>query len=201
MEKYLKETKVCLHIRVRKQIQKEALVKAFDDRYKKYIISTEVGKSKELHHHILLILSNKAKVYTGTRTCPFTTWLKKEFGFKGNSDFSCVPARDQKQLSKYVVKDGSYVHKGFTDKEIKFFSTASNKKGKDEFKKELTKLEDSYYKDKTEIYQFYEAFIKLKISYGQNIYWSHCDAYVTKVMFKKDPSLICQYTSRRLGME
>ena len=61
----------------------------------------------------------------------------------------------------------------------------------DKFGVELHKLEEEYFaSEHNPIRTFAKNFVKLKISYGQNIYGNHIKAYILKIKFKKDPSFI-----------
>lgn len=148
------------------------------------------------HLHVYIELA-KLQWFDKVKDSKISKWIKESFDVKG-SQYSVSKVRKQKQVKKYILKDGEYFAQGFTPEELLPFYKVSNKKGLDKMGLALADLEMDYMASKTDTVTFYEKYIKLKVDYGQNIYWNHCDAYITKMMFKKDKSKIRWYVSNRV---
>lgn len=191
------------HLRLYRTISLEEMSQFIDgiSKITKYIISKEYSKTRGEHFHCYLVFED-AKDLLKNREQGIRDIFIKRFNIQdANSDYSFSPRRNENQLKKYVLKDGQYRYKNIPKDEIEALVKASNKKGKDQFGEDLTRLEDNYLKSKDmTIKSFYHSFVKLKVSYGQNIYPSHCDAYVYKIQFKKDPRKIIDFVESRLAM-
>lgn len=175
-------------------LERDEIFSKFQGTFKKFIIGFEEG-----HQHIMLVTKPKDEWMKGSIHKKLRDWVKKTFNVQGNGQYSIKYAKNEKQLSKYVVKDGDYKSVGFSDKELALFLLCSNKKGLSNLKVELNKIEASFFSDEIDIVELYALFVKIKIKYGQNIYPNHMDAYVMKIYFKKYPALINTFVSDRLS--
>lgn len=115
--------------------------------------------------------------------------------YGGRCKYYFKRADNVKQMLKYTLKDGDYVSKGIEPKYIELLKKTSVKKGLDKFGQQLQTLEEDFMSDKIRFEKFGEEFVKLKISYGQNLYSSHIKAYLQKMKFRKNPEYIKQYIS------
>lgn len=120
--------------------------------------------------------------------------LKSSYG--GRGQYQLTVAKNVKQMKKYILKDGDYVYGNMNEKEIETLRKCSNKKGLDNFGKELQLLEEKYLGTDNHMFsQFAFNFVKLKISYGQNLYGNHIKAYLNKMRCKRDPNYIREYVN------
>lgn len=149
---------------------------------KKYIICDELT-----HYHCLAETQMSKKEIVRV--------IKEKLNLKGNADFSVIKAKSKQQLKKYILKDGNYKYKGFTDEEIKLLRKQSFKKGIDKLQIVLEGYEIEYYNGDISFTQFGERYIQLKIEYNQNIHGNHVKAYLTKIKMKKNPDCIREYIS------
>lgn len=140
----------------------------------KYIISSEDG-----HYHCLFQTAKKRKE------------LREEInkhGFKGNKDFSLTTVRDVKKARSYVVKDGSYIFKGYTQKEIEdAYKLSFKKKG---YSEDLLELEEKYLTKGMMFERFVEAVVSLKVQYNHNLNKTHIKSYLEKMRCKQDPQYL-----------
>lgn len=196
MDEFLDKMSDVIHIRIKKKIDEDSLQELFHQHnIKRYIISNEGD-----HLHVLVqtlkgVWFDKSE---GSKTL-IARVLKEKYGLKGNKDYSVALAREPNQLKKYVLKDGNYKFKGFKEDVINLFRLCSNKKGKDKLAKELQQLEEDYFQGEMSTEELYEKFIALKLSYGQNIYWNHTDAYIQKLQMKRSPQIIKERVRRRMS--
>lgn len=147
----------------------------------KYIVSQEGFKESHLHYHALIQTQDVEAIRRSLKSA----------GITGNKCYSISTVRNERQLSKYILKeDGPYKYKGFTQEQIDLFKKCSTLKGKKGFADALTPLEDSYIAGSLDLDTFIYKFLELKVSYGQNIYPSHIQAYFMKMRMRKDPSYI-----------
>lgn len=181
-----------IHVRVHTTKSRQECLSLFQQTFKKFIISYECG-----HIHVLLVTPHKEWI-DKSRDTKLHSWVKESFSVKGNGEYSIKLARNKKQLKKYVLKEGDYEYKGFTEEELKNYQKASNKKGLDKISKEIQENEMMYFQGKITIEEFYERYVDIKVSYGQNIYWNHMDAYVQKIKFKNNKKLIAYAVNERL---
>lgn len=173
------------HIRITKDVELEDIEKFVKENYPlawSYIISKET--LPRTHFHICLKVEGKME--------ELREKIKKSI-YGGRCNYYFKPSKNVKQMLKYTLKDGDYVYKGIEEKEIELLKKTSNKKGLDKFGVDLTNLEEQYLGDKIRFKEFGIRFVKLKISYGQNLYSSHIKAYLQKMKFKKEPEYIGEF--------
>lgn len=108
--------------------------------------------------------------------CYFETQTSKKilrelitgFAGSGNEHYQLTAAKNTRQLKKYILKDGNYTYKGFSDDEIEIFHKLSNKKGMTKLQKELDLLLEKYYGNNLfSTRQLIKSILLLKDSYGQ----------------------------------
>lgn len=148
----------------------------------KYIISEEGdGITTKYHQHIILVCDLDTE---GVRAL-----VKKTYpDCQGNKCIYIKACRDKKQLAKYTLKEGNYVYKGFSKKYID--ETFKCAKPKTDLKKDMTENEDNYILDKITDSQFVQRYIDLKVKHDQPLYMNHIEAYVRKMVCKKDPKKV-----------
>lgn len=93
----------------------------------KIIISEEESKNNKIHYHILMMTtdSNQKNAKQNIKN-----YLIKKYTLEGNEDhaFSEFKKGTEKRLASYVVKDGKFLYKGFSNDEIQIFAKLSYKK-------------------------------------------------------------------------
>lgn len=153
----------------------------------KYIICDELT-----HYHIYL--------QTQTTKKEIIIKIKEQLNLKGNEQFSVVVVKNKQSMKKYILKDGRYVFRNFTDKEIEILRKLSFKKGIDKLKISLDKFEEDYYSGEIVFTTFACKYINLKIEYGQNIYGNHIKAYLNRIKMKKNPSYVREYVEELMRL-
>lgn len=155
-----------------------------------YLISQEGFKEDHTHYHIL-VQSQSKDDNSNTR---LRKAINTKLGLKGNGQFSISTVRNEKQLMKYILKDGGPIaRKGIPDEVIEVMKKCSSKKGTKNLSADLSILEEKYFQGIYSFNKFGEEYIKLKIAYNQNLYSNHIKAYLTKMELKKEPERIRQY--------
>lgn len=180
------------HLRINTMEKKEVIIKdileAFTDTY---LIAFEVT-----HYHILF----KTTCGTLCKRESIARKTIKAFGLVGNEQYSLKLCRNIDQTAKYICKCGEYTFKGYPEAYIARMAKCSFKKGKAEFSKELRKLEEEYITDLINLCQFTNLFVKLKVSYGHNLYGRQIEAYIKTMKCRKHGhSAISEYAERILS--
>lgn len=166
----------CFHIRL---TDSELNLQQSYDHFKKYkflIVSQEGdGKEKQFHQHILL-----ADVFTenveATKTILREVLRQAYPHLKGNKNLSIKLARDKKALASYVMKEGSYLTHGFSDRFIKAAIVLAYRT--DTLKKKYKELTDSLSLGQIGLYQYSNQLLELKAQHDQPIYVNHHNAHI-----------------------
>ena len=172
----------CWHLRLHVLWDMEDVITLIERIANIYIISQEIG-----HYHVFIKTSMLEK--------QIRSIIKEDKDIKGNRSYSLAVAKEERQLMKYVLKDGKYVFKGIPEEEIELLQKCSYKKGKKSFAKDLDLLEEKFYNNKIGNLLFIEELLQLKVSYGQNIYDNQIINYVKKCHMKKDGNYLEQYSN------
>lgn len=136
------------------------------------IVSQEGGQDKRLHQH-LLILNEMTRQH-------IKDILKEVYPeLKGNKSYSITEARDKKQLLKYVLKDGNYMHKGFTTEFIERMKKLSH--NNESTKKKFQVYLDQVLTGQIDLSEYSENIIRTKAEMLQPFYVNHHIAHVKSV--------------------
>lgn len=130
-----------------------------------YVIVSEEGDGQTVknHQHIMVGDSDKEKINKNV----LRDLVKSSFSVSGNKEYMLNVCNTPKKLASYTVKDGSFVYKGFTSDQIKYFVIHSFEK--DGFSKGYERLNEELVEGKIKIYQYGEQLLMLKAKYNQNI--------------------------------
>lgn len=149
------------------QYTKEFILEKLWD-YECVIVSYEVANNA--HYHVLVLTSEENKK---NRRQNFQNKLKKLFPeLCGNKDYAITDTKTDthEKLASYVIKEGDYVSKGFTEEELDAFKKMSYKKlDKKKFVDEFEEIKNEYLTDILSEVQFLEKYCVLKANYNQVI--------------------------------
>lgn len=175
MDRFVDTTAFHLRLTINEELENiQSYVKEITD---KYIICSEVG-----HFHCYIETNKTREEISKT--------LKETFKVSGNKGYSLTHVRSKRQMKKYILKDGFYVHSGYTDKEIECLRKLSVKKFGDEYQNRLADLEDKLLSTdyrtmgtKYEFKKFIENFMILRAEYG-NLRKCDIEGYINRMYIK-----------------
>lgn len=149
----------------------------------KYLITEEGTDINHKHFHILL----QSQFKDDNSNTKLRKKINKDLGLKGNGKFSISTVRNERQLMKYILKEGgTYEVFNISNEIIELMKKCSCKKGQQNIAKEISDNEERYLSREITLRTFFENHIKIKVSYNQNIYVSHIDAYCLKMEVKRE---------------
>ena len=168
------------------------VIEAFVRRYtNKYIISSEVG-----HYHCYIV--------TKTTRKDLRLDVNEHLALKGNGQFSIADVRKPQQMKKYILKDGYYRYKGFSDAEIEKLKKTSHKKGMSKYAESLTALEDDYLTSDcmytSSINSFMRSVVELQLSYGMKPNYGRLSSYLRYIKMKKNARYIDDFVQEITGL-
>lgn len=180
------------HLRLHVSCDVDLAYTLLDSMFNKFIVSTENGN----HLHVAFCiestddrLKNKMDLLRKQVKESFAQYANVDT--KGNRFYSIAQQRS-KRLVSYVLKDGHYRYKGYSDETIEQYKIKSFKKGS--FQKQLNLLREKYLDqdaDSTyDISHFAADIIRLKSEYSQSINLAQIKAYCRSIYYKKNPTLI-----------
>lgn len=173
-----------LHVRVTASWFSLEKLEAFLDKHlNQYIVSVEKKDTPEQHFHMHILWTKKREDFS-----PFI----KQFDplIKGNKHLGVEWQRSDKNPS-YVLKDGKYLYKGFSKKQIDdWFKISYAKYTKEDFAKELHKIEDEYLLSNDTLTQFAHKFLSLKDRYKQKPNPNNDRNYIDMMYRRKEPRAI-----------
>ncbi len=141
----------------------------------KYLIVSQEHVDTNRHQHILIAHPWKTNLKETKEE--LREIISKGYpNIKGNKGLSIKVARNQKSLTSYVLKEGEYQSKGFTDSFIKAAIKLSYRT--DTLKKEYKNLQDALSLDMITIYQYSSQMLELKATHDQPIYVNHHRAHI-----------------------
>ncbi len=159
--------------------------------YSMVLVSHEGGSGtkKDYHQHVLLVSNSKEELKYTNDTIRLKSWtiLRALIAtvypdLKGNKHVSIAPARNEKSLASYVVKDGEYAYKGFTKEFIdKAIQLSYNN---DLSKKKFVVLKELVLTGGINLHEYSRRVLILKGDMLQPIYCSHHVAHVRSVGVK-----------------
>ena len=101
---------------------------------------------------------------------------------------SISTVRSEKQLMKYILKDGQKIWKfNISDTQIEELRKLSYTKGKVKFAEELTILEDEFLLKKITYKPFVLNYLKLKAKYNHSVPVNTTRSYLNKMQLRRDP--------------
>lgn len=164
---FYKNDHVYLHVRIHTQKPLEDIKKVFD-LYSAYIISTEVGERQ--HYHVCLSEpAGRLDTLFGKNDFNVIRHrLKKELELPaGNGALSIKGVRNVEAMKRYVLKDGSYIYKGYTEDEVKMLYLTSYKKyDKKQFAIDVDEIRTQYLENKLSYYDACDSYVELKLMYN-----------------------------------
>ena len=102
-------------------------------------------------------------------------------------------------MKKYILKDGNFRFRGYTEQEIKILRLCSNKKGMDKYSDELSVLEENFYSDKSITLESYMvSVVNLQLSYGMKPVRNRLQSYARYVEMKRSPARVRSYVRELL---
>jgi len=179
-----------LHIRLTTNLDMDTIENFIMKISNTYLISQEDPGTHQ-HYHILVEYQDP-----DPRCNDLRYKLKKELG-TSKWEYSISTVKSKATLMKYILKDNGVIRKSnIPDKVIHLMKKCSYKKAhKGKFAADLLHLEQLYIAHEYAESKFRAEVILLKISYNQNIYVSHLQAYFNKLRLKKRPSEINAFIS------
>lgn len=165
----------------------------FSDKSCKYVlVSMEEGKGTEGTHIHGLISGESSTTAQDVRN-----WIKELYpDAKGNKCLYVSLVKNVKQTTKYTLKEGKFLYKGFNQPFIRTMLACSNKK--ESIASKITQNEEDLLSNKIHYNQFVTNYLQIKVDHGQNIYNSHIKAYCTRFMLKSGTITYRQYADQFL---
>lgn len=164
-----------IHLRLTCDYDFDRIIKFVELLSDQYIISHEVT-----HYHCYIV-TDKDRVM-------IRSMVNEELELKGNGQFSIAEVRKVQQMKKYILKDGYYRYKGFSDNEIHKLKRCSTKKGMSKLGEAIQVLEDKYLTDaRYNHFEFMTDVIKLKVSYGTKSPRSWITSYSDYMLVRRSP--------------
>lgn len=144
----------------------------------RYILSEEGDDiTTKYHQHIILV--------TDIGIEEIRKIIKKHYPEAiGNKCIYLKPVNEKAACAKYVLKEGSYSYNGFTEEYIETKFKTSRKKT--DMKKDVVDNEDAYILGSIDAKEFIERYIVIKSEHDQPLYMNHIEAYVRKIMVRKN---------------
>lgn len=151
-----------------------------------YIVSSE-GDGEQVSRHQHICVSHPSLDRKVLRESVSKVYPK----LKGNKEISITIAKNSEQLSRYVVKDGDFTYKGFTQHQIERFCKLSYDVKKT--KKKFTQIMELYKLGQIDIQEYAERYIQIKCESNQPLYTNHFRAHLRMMKFSRDKSLVTHY--------
>lgn len=165
-------------------ITKAELAELIDPLCDRYIISEETAANR--HFHIYLrYLYEDAPRYSKLR------YIFTKAGYKGNEKISITKQKTE-NLQSYVVKDGDYIYKGYTEDEIEEIRNKSYKKPKG-YKQEKADIANAFVNGEINTEEMYEQLILLACKWNIEFYEHKTIAFMRTQIFKRDPNSIKKF--------
>jgi len=159
----------------------EEIREIFDPISDKYIIALENANSRHFQCYVNYIQLDDLKNSK-------LRYLLKSLGYKGNEKLS-ITKKKSDNLCSYVLKDGNYIYKGFTDEQIKDLVEKSYEKPVS-YKKQKQILLQTYLDDKIKQDELIIGLIQLTTRFEGNYNRTTLIQYVNMAKMKKHPKLI-----------
>lgn len=144
-----------------------------------HIVAYELDAERP-HYQGYILLSNKDPILQIIRK-----WVKKEFGLKGNEDYSLSKVKNSEDYKKYIIKEDNWLSSGFDIDELKRYQTISYPKKK-RFQEEIDELEMTYLNSDMDDTQYLFSFFKLKAKYRQVINTNYAKQRLLMLIARKD---------------
>jgi hypothetical protein len=174
------------HLRLTTDLEFDLIEGFVKERSDQYIISHEVS-----HYHCYLVTDVTRK--------DLRSAVNEVLKLKGNGQFSIADVRKPQQMKKYILKDGNFRFRGYTEQEIKILRLCSNKKGMDKYSDELSVLEENFYSDKSITLESYMvSVVNLQLSYGMKPVRNRLQSYARYVEMKRSPARVRSYVRELL---
>lgn len=185
MEEWIRQNQNILFFRLNTDKSKEEILSFLDNHYTQIIVSQECATRPHFHILITYLDSNVKNAQQNLRN-----HLKNVFHVHGNGEYAITETRKGtlNRIGAYVVKEGNYVSKGFTDEILKGFKAVSYKKyTKQEFQNDLNAINEEFLMDlnETNIKEYIRKYVNLKVSYNQNLNVNTIVNYINLINAKK----------------
>ncbi len=105
---------------------------------------------------------------------------------RGNSGHSITIAKNKQVLASYVLKEGLFKFKGFTNQFIEDARKLSF--SQNDFKKKYKALRNSLILGDIKIEEYAVSLLRLKADNDQPIYYNHFKAHIVSTMIRQDDS-------------
>lgn len=162
----------------------------FSDKCKYVLVSMEEGKGKE-GTHIHGLISGEFE----TTAQVVRTWIKELYpDAKGNKCLYVSLVKNVKQTSKYTLKEGKFLYKGFNQPYIRTMLACSNKK--ESIAAKIAQNEENLLSGAIFFETFVINYLIIKVEHGQNIYDSHIMAYCNRLRLKSGETSYEVYAQR-----
>lgn len=190
MENFLNINKI--HLRITTNNPMDQIIEIVSGFSNTYLISQE-DPGVHQHYHILM------EYQTNDNHNKLRYALKKS-GYGGVGKYSISQVRSKANLMKYLLKDGGlYVSQNIPESVITLMKKCAFKKSsKGAYSRDLLNLEQKYLGKEIVFRQFEKEYIKLKVSYNQNLYPSHIKGYLYLIQAKNDPEYIDVYLTNQI---
>lgn len=143
-----------------------------------YLIISNEGSTEETRKHQHIFIAHPDITKEQIRSIILDLYPEA----KGNKGHSIKLARKTIELISYVLKEGGYMYKGFTQQFIADAKKLSYKK--DGFKKEYKQLTNELQLNQISLRTYTRRLLDLKAQYNQPIYLNHIKSHILTMGIK-----------------
>lgn len=156
--------------------------------YKWLVISQETNPSLHLHGVIGINRPDTDKQEKARIRSVIQSLYPKAVG---NKHLYTANVLKKKQIFKYTLKEGNFVHQGFTNEFITdMFKTSTPKENLGD---KVKQNEEQFLLGKITFQDFKENYVKIKVEHNQRLYPNHIRAYFNIFMLKSGNMTIEDY--------
>lgn len=155
----------------------ERTFKFFEDPvFSRVLLSLEKSGGEHIHGHLSMdniwATPKDAKDF-------ITGFIKKIYpDAKGNKCLYVKEVLKKKRNIQYVLKEGTYLYRGFSQKFIETMDKCSLKK--ERLKEKILENEENLLSKRIDYHRFCINYIQIKVDHGQNLYNNHIKAYFNR---------------------
>lgn len=139
------------------------------------------GTDKSLHQHILL---SSSSLFSEGKAQIKKLLLQQYPNARGNPGHQITKAKNKQVLASYVLKDGLYKFKGFTNEFIEDARKLSF--SVNDFKKKYKDLQSALTLGQIDLEEYAVSLLRLKAKHHQPIYHNHFKAHLLQCMIDSD---------------
>lgn len=193
IENYIQTSGVFYHVRLTDPgLTLQRTIDIFDPISDRIIVSQEGGgdTGTRLHQHILIAFPGETDdpEYVTAHKTQIKFLIRQVIpGARGNRVFSIKQVRNKKQFCKYIVKDGHYLYKGFSQQFIDQAVVLSF--SQDNIKRRLQQNKDRFLLGEINIEEYATQLLLIKGDAEQPIMLHHLKAHLMSMTLKRNPEV------------